>query len=321
MRARWLVLGAALCVATGLGPARATQLGDPAPPLRIAQWIKGKAVDLKAGRGKQVFVIEFWATWCPPCRKAIPHLSEIQKKYRDKGVVVVGITEEEPDIVKPFVKEAGDNMDYTVAVDRDGAMDKAYMEAFGIDGIPHAFIVDKEGRIAWHGHPETGMDKALEEIIAGKYDLETARREDKARRLGNEYFDLLVKADEARTEKARKEILKKAGEVGAEVVKQAGRNADLLNGFAWTILTAPRIKVRDLDLALKAAKAAYDASEGRSADIADTYARALFDTGRKAEAVKYQKKAVELCKDEKMRSDLKKTLERYEKEAKATEKH
>ncbi len=321
MRAGWLVSGAALCMAMGVGPARATQLGDPAPALRIAQWIKGKPVDLKAGKGKQVFVIEFWATWCPPCRKAIPHLSEIQKKYKDKGVVVVGITEEEPDIVKPFVKEAGDNMDYTVAVDRDGTMNEAYMEAFGIDGIPHAFIVDKEGRIAWHGHPEVGMDKALEEIVGGKYDLEAARREDKARRLGNEYFELLAKADEARTEKAKKEILKKAGEVGAEVVKQAGRNADLLNGFAWTILTAPRIKVRDLDLALKAAKAAYDASEGRSADVADTYARALFDTGKKAEAVKYQKKAIELCKDEKMRSDLKKTLERYEKEAKATEKH
>jgi len=320
MRMRYLVPGAALCMAMGVGPAPATQLGDAAPALQVARWVKGKPVDLKAGRGKQVFVIEFWATWCPPCRKAIPHLSEIQKKYKDKGVVVVGITEEEPDVVQPFVKEAGDNMAYTIAVDRDGAMDKAYMEAFGIDGIPHAFIVDREGRIAWHGHPETGMDKALEEITAGKYDLEAAKREDKARRLGNEYFDLLAKADEARTEKEKKEILKKAGDVGAEVVKQAGRNAELLNGFAWTILTAPRLKVRDLDLALKAAKAAYEASEGRSADIADTYARALFDNGRKDEAVRYQRKAVELCKDEKMRSGLKKTLERYEKEAKATEK-
>jgi len=320
MRMRWLVSGAALCMALGVGRATATQLGDPAPALQVARWVKGRPVDLKAGRGKQVVVIEFWATWCPPCRKAIPHLSEVQKQYKDKGGGVVGISEEEPDVVQQFVKEAGDNMAYTVAVDRDGAMDKAYMEAFGIDGIPHAFIVDKEGRIAWHGHPETGMDKALEEIVSGKYDLEAAKREDKARRLGNEYFDLLVKADEARTEKQKKEILKKAGEVGAEVVKQAGRNAELLNGFAWTILTAPRLKVRDLDLALKAARAAYDASEGRSADIVDTYARALFDTGRKDEAVQYQKKAVDLAKDDRMRGELKKTLDRYEKEAGAKKK-
>jgi thiol-disulfide isomerase/thioredoxin len=305
-----------LCLALTAGPALATELGDPAPALKIASWVKGKPIDLKAGKGKHVYVIEFWATWCPPCREAIPHLTELQKKYKDKGVVIIGISEEAPDVVKPFVKEMGDKMDYTVAIDRDGAMDTAYMDAFGIDGIPHAFIVDKQGRIAWQGHPEVGMDKALDEIVAGTYDLDAARQADKARQFANDYFDLIiVKAGKAATEKEKKEIVKKAAGVGADVVKYGARNADLLNGFAWTILTSPRIRSRDLDLALKAARAAYDASEGKSPDILDTYARALFDTGKKAEAIKYQKKAVELAKDDAMRKELKNTLGRYENEA------
>lgn len=304
-----------LCLLSTAGPLLAVELGDPAPALDIAKWAKGKSVDLKAGKGKEVYIVEFWATWCPPCRKAIPHLTEIQKKYKDKGVVVVGVTGEEPDVVDGFLKETGDQMDFTVAIDRNDTTGKAYMMAFGIDGIPHAFIIDKEGRLAWHGHPEASMDKMLEEILAGKYDLDAARRTDKTQRLMNQYFGLIVKADRIANEKEKGEILKNAAEVGGEVVKVGAKSADLLDGFAWTILDSPQIRTRDRELALKAAKVAYDATEGKEPSILDTYARALFDTGKKAEAIPLLKKAIELCKNERMLTELKKTLERYEKEA------
>ena len=68
------------------------ELGDPAAPLQIAEWVKGKPVDLAADKGKKIFVVEFWATWCGPCRASIPHLTEMQKKFKDKNVVFIGVS-------------------------------------------------------------------------------------------------------------------------------------------------------------------------------------------------------------------------------------
>jgi thiol-disulfide isomerase/thioredoxin len=128
---------------TPLAPA--AELGDAAEPLQIAAWVKGKPVDLAAGKGKQVFVIEFWATWCGPCRESIPHLTELQKQFKDKGVVFIGITDEKTEVAKKFVEKMGAKMDYTVAVDA-GKTSKGYMEAYGVNGIPNAFVVDKAGK-------------------------------------------------------------------------------------------------------------------------------------------------------------------------------
>jgi len=92
-----------------------------------------------------------------------------------------------------------------------------------------------------------------------------------------------------------------------------GKDADLLNEFAWTILDNPSVKFRDLKLALEVAKAAYDASGGKNAAIVDTYARALFDNGQVKEAIEYEKKAVKLAGDnEEMKADLEKALKKYE---------
>ena len=146
----------------------AAELGDAAAPLKISKWIKGKPVDLAAAKGKQIVVVEFWATWCPPCRTSIPHLTEMQKKFKD--VVFVGVTGEDAATVKPFVDKMGAKMDYVVAVDDNDKTSKGYMEAYGIDGIPHAFIVNKEGKVVWQGHPMDKLDKALESVISGKHE-------------------------------------------------------------------------------------------------------------------------------------------------------
>ena len=144
--------------------ARAAAVGDPAAPLEIAEWVKGDAVDLAAVKGKKIVVVEFWATWCGPCRASIPHLTELQKEFADRGVVFVGVSDETSAKVRPFVDEMGEKMDYTVAIDRDGKTSAGYMKAYGQNGIPHAFVVDREGRIAWHGHPMDGLDKVLAKL-------------------------------------------------------------------------------------------------------------------------------------------------------------
>ena len=113
----FLVLLAALATTSCL---RAAELGEPAAPLEIAEWVKGDAVDLAAVKGKKIVVVEFWATWCGPCRTSIPHLTEMQQKFADRGVIFVGVSDETSAKVKPFVDEMGDKLDYTVAIDRNG---------------------------------------------------------------------------------------------------------------------------------------------------------------------------------------------------------
>jgi thiol-disulfide isomerase/thioredoxin len=85
------------------------------------EYIKGTPIDVQASKGKKVIVVEFWATWCPPCRSSIPHLSELQHKYKSQNVEFIGITNEENmQTVKKFVDSMGANMDYAVAVDVEG---------------------------------------------------------------------------------------------------------------------------------------------------------------------------------------------------------
>ena len=139
-------------------------MGDPAAPLDIAEWVRGDAVDLADVQGNKVVVVEFWATWCGPCLTSIPHLTELQHKFADRGVVVIGISAEDPGTVRPFLDRMGAKMDYTVAVDNNRQTSKGYMTAYGQNGIPHAFVIDLEGRIAWHGHPMSELDQVLDRI-------------------------------------------------------------------------------------------------------------------------------------------------------------
>src|SRR5688572_27868264 len=119
MRARMLSMVAAILMLTSAAfaqeavqPAQATlKVGDKAPPLGKGEWVKGDPVEeFESGK---VYVIENWATWCAPCVEAIPHLTELQKKYEDQGVVVIGqnMWEDDPSAVKPFVEKMGDKMD------------------------------------------------------------------------------------------------------------------------------------------------------------------------------------------------------------------
>ncbi|MCP4642192.1 MAG: TlpA family protein disulfide reductase [bacterium] len=163
-----LIVAAVVVVMRGPGEAppiepKGPALGDAAAPLQIAEWLKGDPVDLEAGRGDHFYVIEFWATWCQPCRLTIPRLTRMQKEHRDAGLVVIGVTEEAPGVARPFVEKMGDEMDYTIACDALSATTVDYRGAYGADSLPWAFLVDTRGRIVWHG---PALDPALEEQVA-----------------------------------------------------------------------------------------------------------------------------------------------------------
>jgi hypothetical protein len=131
------------------------------------------------------------------------------------------------------------------------------------------------------------------------------RADDSAEEQIQKYFELAAAGkDEAAAKK-----------LGDSILTTAKDDDNFINDFAWKILTDEGIAKRDLELAMKIAKAAFDKCEGKEAPIVDTYARALFDTGKTAEAITQQKKAVELCQDDNLKNELEETLKRYEKKA------
>src|SRR5437016_1195381 len=155
------------------------KVGSPAPKLQTGKWVQGEPIkDFEKGKA---YVVEFWATWCGPCRVSIPHLNETYTKYKDKGLVVIGqdCWERDDDLVAPFVEKMGDKMTYRVALDDKkgndkGKMAETWMAAAGQNGIPTAFLVDTKGSIAWIGHPMTLKDEVIEDVLAGKFDVQKA---------------------------------------------------------------------------------------------------------------------------------------------------
>jgi thiol-disulfide isomerase/thioredoxin len=151
----------ALCVGLLIGlPAATTHAqmiaakqGEQLPTLTLNYL--GKQPELT---GKPLLV-EFWATWCPPCRKSIPHLNEIYAKYKAQGLQVIGITDENEAIVEKFQKQIP--MDYDVAINTP----QSVYQQFGIQAIPTAFLVDKSGKIVWTGHPMELSETEIQSVL------------------------------------------------------------------------------------------------------------------------------------------------------------
>jgi thiol-disulfide isomerase/thioredoxin len=319
--------------------------GDPAPPLAVDKWVKGEPVK-QLEKGK-VYVIECWATWCGPCVQAIPHVTELQKKYKDKDLVVIGmnIWENDDAAVEPFVKKMGDKMDYRVAMDDKtgggrGKMAETWMAAAGQNGIPCSFIVDRDTKIAWIGHPMQ-MDRPLEQIIAGKFDAKRegelqakrtatqkrfqeamqAKEFDKAMAVLDEI--IAADPDNARMYKPaklmihmQKQDFKAANAFAKELVDgEEGKDQQTMLGVAFMLAQSDSKDV-DHDLTIAAAEKAA-AKGGDMVPMAKSVgARAHANKGDYAKAVKLQTEAVE-ASEGRQKQQLQKDLDTYKEKAKA----
>ena len=317
-------------------------IGSNAPVPQIEKFVRG--TEPKWFESGKVYVIEFWATWCGPCKQSMPHISDIADKYKGK-VIVVGISDEKVDTVTKFLDtdEWKQKARYNLATDPDRSTHKQYMEAAAQNGIPTAFIV-KDGKVQWIGHP-MGMDEPLKQIVdgtwnPGKYQIEfesetaMARKQmergraiTKARKSGD--WDPVMKMiDEdvaAAPERSKASLLvnkfqllltdanKPADgyKLGREIAAANKGNAMVLNQMAWFVVDNAKVKDRDLKFAIETAQQAVDASKGEDGSVIDSLARAYWESGNKAKAIEWQKKAIEKAKGD-MTDELKETLKKYE---------
>ncbi|MFN3543445.1 MAG: TlpA family protein disulfide reductase [Thiobacillus sp.] len=164
---------AACCVAPPLAAADLPPLAHnltmqapkPAPALKLKD-LEGKTHDLAALRGK-VVLINFWATWCPPCRREMPSMERLAQRFRGQPFVVLAVdVGEDPDTIEAFTSQLDTALTFPILLDtRSHAM-----RAWKVAGLPTTFLVDKEGRIVASAiggrefdHPE--MVKAVGELV------------------------------------------------------------------------------------------------------------------------------------------------------------
>ncbi len=352
------VMAAVLMGFASVATANDLNLGDPAPKFEVAEFVKGTPV--KSLEKGTIYVVEFWATWCGPCRTSIPHLTELQKKRKDVKFVGVSIWEQDQAGVKPFVKEMGDKMDYSVAMDsipKDADADKGrmatgWMTAAGENGIPTAFIIDKTGKVAWIGHPMK-LEAPLEKIIAGSYDLKAAIAERKAAKVEQEReAKIQKKLAQAEDPKALVKVIdeivaespdledklagmkfmalldkdgdsEKAAEFGTKLTKGMFKdNSEALNMVAWTIVDPGAGKRSDklIKLALLAATRADEIEARKNAQVADTLAKVYFDSGNAAKALETQERAIKLLDKDEEPATVTEMKQRLEQYRKAVKK-
>ena len=147
-------------------------VGKSAPPFSLKNVMTGEIVSLEALSGK-VVLLDFWATWCGPCKEAIPHVAEISRTYKDQNVLAISIDlKEDDDTVKKFAQN--NQMNWIVVIDRDGGVAKKYE----VTAIPTVFLVDQNGvlryaRVGFFKEMKDELSKKISDLLKEKPDVIT----------------------------------------------------------------------------------------------------------------------------------------------------
>lgn len=309
--ARTVLVVCAFALCAFAAPGAPLSLGDKAPALQLSKWLKGDPVT-SLNDSKHVYVVEFWATWCAPCQESIPHLTELQKKYKDKGLIIIGISTEEEAPVQKFLKDMGDKMGYCVALDLNDKTWDAYATPFGVEGFPHAFVISRTGDLLWQGHPMDDMDTIIEQALAGTLDVAKAKQVATDKALQEEQQEIQdLRAQEYIVLARYGRDTAGADKIGNELLNLPAPSLQSLGLVAWNILTNESMKYRNMPFALKASEKLNALSKGNNPLVLDTYALALFENGKKDEAIKQGELALKNCTDNDMKDQIKEHLDKF----------
>lgn len=309
-------------------------IGDKAPAYSIEHWVKGSPVT--AFETGKIYVMEFWATWCPPCRDSMPHLSKLQEEYKDR-VTIIGVSDEDLSTVTDFLGKDGwpEKTNYTLATDPDNSTFTDYMRSAQQNGIPTAFIVGKGSTIEWIGHPME-MDKVLKRVVAGEWDtaaykkrFELHQRLDgqwQAQFQQGDYDGALKTLDEVTTGDpedtlapfvkfyillTQKNDSKGAYALAAEGIKKSWDEQQMLMQYAGVIAEAPGEFTRDWDLAVKAGERAVELSKGEDAYVHYVMAGIYKGQGQLNKAIEAARRGVEAAKSEDEKKEMQVRLDEY----------
>src|SRR5208282_4275627 len=242
------------------------------------EWIKGKPVQIKAGTNTYVLV------FCTLSRVndfALTNLSNLQKKYQDKGLVAVAVSDEPAESLKPFVQLKGAQIEFAVAVDDDARKATGtYQQAFNQMILPRAYVVGKDGNVLWYGHPLRGLDEVVAEIMSGRYNFDQTQKSVIAAEQMEKYL-VLARQDDTNT-----------AVVGRRLLAIRTNDAPGLCDLAYQIATAPFIEKRDVALASAALDRAEQLAPTNTTDIAVDRAILLFQTGREEEGLARARQAL-----------------------------
>ena len=339
-----------------LGESDLLTIGSPAPELDIKHWIfdgEGKYQHIKKFAEGKVYVVEFWATWCGPCVASMPHLASMQQQYAGKGVQILSVSDEDLETIQEFLTrktpasqgetdEASDKPEskaqtfadlckvYCLTTDPDGSTGRDYMEAARQNGIPTSFIVGKDGKIEWIGHP-MGLDEPLKAVVSNKWDrakfAEELRVQQEMERTmqrislavrRNDHDQAITLIDQV-TSKIKQvekrlqllnmklQILVSKGDVAAatthltEVLKSL-EDPQLLNVFTWSVFEMSESTEVDKTIlgvaATSAEKAASKAEKELKGSLLDTAAHLRYKRGELDKAISLELDAAPLASDQ-----------------------
>ena len=318
------------------------KIGDAAPSLVPSTWLKGEGVE-KLEKGK-LYIITFWQPQSPPCQQVLPLLGKLQDQNKDITFIAHDSWDQDFSEITAIIEPMGKRASFRVAADPiletgRGKMAQDWMDAIGENQIPCSFLVDKETKIAWIGHP-TQIEAVLKAMAAGTFDavkeatLRAARKTvaqnvRAALDAGNidgaiQVVDQAIKL----TPDLKKELLllrlnlllQKLDNPAAfgqarEIAELYKDDANTLNEVAWRLVDPEKpVENPDLKLAEEIAARSNELSKGESSAILDTLARVYYVKGDLNLAIGFQIKSVNHAEAGPMRDMVEKTLAQYKAE-------